>query len=519
VKLDNLATQAASGERPAASRPLYASLLRTLLRNYIFGSAIAVLGLGSLILVNTLSIPRSELILLIGVLVVSLASMLAFELAAFRRHMRPIAKALLAEQPTESDLEAAYWQTHRFPLLAVKRTFGPHFLGMSVPAVLICMLLISTGYVSMPYHYLMAAGAGALMVASMHAMIEYFMTAIAVRPVLSRLNAIHQARCGRELSLGGQVIVSTRTKFMLGAFLIGTLPLVLFTFATQVRLDGLTAAGNQDAYWQWSAIVLVFGVSFSLFGASLLSRSVQEPIHHIVQAMGEVRGGNLDIRAHDLYADEFSKLAAGFNHMVNSLRERETRNEQLLQSYFFTLAAALDARDAYTAGHSERVAQYAVRIGAAAGWSAEQLDLLRKSALLHDIGKIGVRDAVLLKDGRLTDEEFEQIKQHPALGENILKQIEPADAMSSLLPGVRSHHERYDGKGYPDGLSGTAIPLLGRVIAIADAFDAMTSDRPYRRGMSPEKAVAILQEGKGTQWDPALAELFIRSLKKSETAS
>ena len=500
------------------SQLLYRALLGALLRNYLLGSAVAVLGLGSIILLNTLNVPLSELKLLLGVLVVSLTSMLAIELAAFRRHMKPIKLALNSDDPSREELRTAYWQAHRFPLLAVKRTFGPHFLGMSIPAILICLLLIAMDWVSIPYHYLLTAGAGALMVASMHAMIEFFLTSLAVRPVISHLNALHQTRFGSELSLRGHVIVSTRLKFMLGAFLIGTLPLILFTFATQVRLDG-NDAGGAGAYWQWTAIVLVFGVSFSLFGASLLSRNVQEPIGNIVSVMGEVRSGNLNVRAEDLYADEFSKLAAGFNHMVDGLREREHRNGQLLQSYFFTLAAALDARDTYTAGHSERVAAYSVRIGTAAGLTIAQLDLLRKSALLHDIGKIGVRDAVLLKEGRLTEEEFEQIKRHPALGENILKQIEPEDAVGELLPGVRSHHERYDGKGYPDGLAGNDIPLLGRVIAIADAYDAMTSDRPYRRGMDREKALAILEEGKGTQWDPALTELFIRELHKSGSAS
>ncbi|NOU73133.1 HD domain-containing protein [Paenibacillus sp. LMG 31458] len=143
----------------------------------------------------------------------------------------------------------------------------------------------------------------------------------------------------------------------------------------------------------------------------------------------------------------------------------------------------------------------------------QELDLLNKTALLHDIGKIGVRDDVLLKESRLTNEEFEQIKLHPVLDESILKQIEPAEAMAPLLPGVRSHHERYNGGGYPDGLKGLDIPEFGRIIAVADAFDAMTSDRPYRKGMPIEKALAILAEGKGTQWDPVSLKgslMFIR---------
>lgn len=144
---------------------------------------------------------------------------------------------------------------------------------------------------------------------------------------------------------------------------------------------------------------------------------------------------------------------------------------------------------------------------------------MRKSALLHDIGKIGMRDAVLLKEGRLTDEEWEQIKQHPALGEAILKQIEPADAMAPFLPGVRSHHERYDGGGYPDGLKGEDIPLFGRIIAVADAFDAMTSNRPYRKGLDEQQAIAILEKGGGTQWDPHFAKLFVEAYRKNKEST
>lgn len=158
------------------------------------------------------------------------------------------------------------------------------------------------------------------------------------------------------------------------------------------------------------------------------------------------------------------------------------------------------------------MAEYSVIIGQLAGLSGKTLDNLRKSALLHDIGKIGVRDSVLFKDGKLTDEEFDQIKSHPVQGENILRQIEPAEKMAPYLSGVRSHHERYDGKGYPDGLAGLSIPLYGRIIAVADAYDAMTSDRPYRKGMDHDRALDILEQGKGSQWDPEFAGLFLSYL-------
>lgn len=195
--------------------------------------------------------------------------------------------------------------------------------------------------------------------------------------------------------------------------------------------------------------------------------------------------------------------------MAEGLEHREQVNNQLVESYFATLAAALDARDAYTAGHSNRVSIYSYKIAQLSGIIGNELDNIKKSALLHDIGKIGIRDDVLLKEGHLTNEEFEIIKLHPVLGEAILKNIQPKEAMSPLLPGIRSHHESYDGKGYPDGLVGENIPMQGRILAIADAFDAMTSDRPYRKGMEISKAISILEDGCGKQWDPYFTRISI----------
>jgi len=195
--------------------------------------------------------------------------------------------------------------------------------------------------------------------------------------------------------------------------------------------------------------------------------------------------------------------------MVEGIQGRDQENEQLLDSLFTLFAATLDARDPYTAGHSLRVAEYSVEIARAAGLADDQVELLRKSALLHDIGKIGIRDDVLLKEGRLTGEEFDKIKQHPVIGVHILSQVHLPEKLQPILPGVKYHHERYDGKGYPEGLAGESIPVFGRIMAIADAYDAMTSDRPYRKGMPVAKALAILEEGSGTQWDASFTQLFL----------
>jgi hypothetical protein len=500
-------------ERENHDNRVYPSFLSQLLRNYIFGSTVAVAGVGGIVVFSTLTIPENEQLTLAAIMLISLLIMIGIELLVFYRHIKPIQILFKAEKPTSEQLKIAYMQTHRFPTLAVKRTFGPHFLGLLLPAIGMAYLCIRLGWLNLPYFYIGIAAAVALMIASMHAMIEFFLTTKAIHPVITYIRNKHKELYFQDITLGGQVLVSIRTKFRLSAFLIGTLPLLLFGLASQIRFDSLQGEGSLD-YWKWAGLILVIGIIYSLLGASLLSRNIEDPIHMIQHGMSSVQAGNLETSAADIYSDEFSKLLAGFNHMVNGLREREQRNNQLLQSYFMTLAAALDARDTYTAGHSTRVARFSVQIGRLDGWSDSQIDILHKTALLHDIGKIGVRDAVLLKEGRLTDEEFDQIKLHPVLGENILKQIEPADAMADLLPGVRSHHERYDGKGYPDGLAGQSIPLFGRAIAIADAFDAMTSDRPYRKGMSAERALSILEEGKGTQWDPHLTQLFVDACRK-----
>jgi diguanylate cyclase (GGDEF)-like protein len=170
------------------------------------------------------------------------------------------------------------------------------------------------------------------------------------------------------------------------------------------------------------------------------------------------------------------------------------------------LAEAVDAKDEYTRGHSTRVATYARDLAIAAGYDEGFVNLVFVTGTLHDVGKIGVPDAVLKKTDRLTDEEFELIKLHPVLGEKIVNRI---PELAETLPGVRSHHERIDGKGYPDGLEGDEIPLLARILSIADSYDAMTSDRPYRKGMPVEKALSILDECCGTQFDSDLCKKFV----------
>ncbi|MBF0231928.1 MAG: response regulator [Desulfamplus sp.] len=177
-----------------------------------------------------------------------------------------------------------------------------------------------------------------------------------------------------------------------------------------------------------------------------------------------------------------------------------------LFSTLYAFVAALEARDSYTRKHSTRVSEVAYVVGKAMGCSEEELDILSFAGQLHDIGKIGIRDDILLKPGRLTDEEFEKIKEHPAIGADIVGKLGLWDREQEI---IRHHHEFFDGRGYPDGLKGDEIPKLARILSVGDAFDAMSSDRAYRKKMEKAKVISIIQGCSGTQFDPEVVDVFM----------
>ena len=183
------------------------------------------------------------------------------------------------------------------------------------------------------------------------------------------------------------------------------------------------------------------------------------------------------------------------------------QQHELFKGILRALTSAIDAKDPYTCGHSERVARAAVRLAEEIGCNRQQVDTIYLAGLLHDIGKIGIDDNVLRKPGKLTDAEYEHIKTHAEIGHRILRDIKQLD---EVLPVVLHHHEQWNGKGYPRMLAGEAIPLLARIMAVADSFDAMSSDRPYRQGMPDDKLDAIFRQGSGEQWDARIVEAFFR---------
>ena len=179
---------------------------------------------------------------------------------------------------------------------------------------------------------------------------------------------------------------------------------------------------------------------------------------------------------------------------------------KMLEEVLKRFIQAVSAKNKDISGHSERVADYAASIGKALAMTEEQLVTLRSAALLHDIGKIHIPEDILNKKGKLTEEEFELIKMHPVYSADIVREL---PKIGNIIEDIRLHHERYDGCGYPEGIGGTEIPIGARILAIADAFDAMQSDRPYRKAMSLKESVQELEDNSGTQFDPGLVALFI----------
>jgi putative two-component system response regulator len=179
------------------------------------------------------------------------------------------------------------------------------------------------------------------------------------------------------------------------------------------------------------------------------------------------------------------------------------------EQVIFALATAVEAKDSYTQAHTERVAFAAREVGIRLRLPEADLEALYRGGIVHDIGKIGVPDTILQKPGPLDPDETESMQQHPIIGERI---VMPLRSAAGVLPIVRHHHEHYDGTGYPDRLAGEDIPRLARIVSVCDAFDALVSDRPYRPGMSPERAITILKAGAGTQWDPTIVELLTSDL-------
>lgn len=234
----------------------------------------------------------------------------------------------------------------------------------------------------------------------------------------------------------------------------------------------------------------------------VVNRLFISPLKLLLKKNEETRSGEAIslVKEEKMPRSEMGIIMKSRNEMLNTINT--LYNEQALE----TLREAVDAKDEYTEGHSRRVGKIGMLLGRKMKLSDEKCEELEYAGLLHDVGKIGVDDSILTKDGKLTDEEFEEIKAHPVRGEKI---IQFGSISDQVLEGVRHHHEEYDGSGYPDGLESNDIPLYGRILAVADAMDAMLSNRHYRNALEYNEVESELRDNKGTQFDPDIAEIAL----------
>src|SRR5215472_15357455 len=300
--------------------------------------------------------------------------------------------------------------------------------------------------------------------------------------------------------------VNKRSVDMIGTY--STFPELNWAVIAQRRLDEAeTDAGvnelNRQALIFVSIVVLAaivvgyffaVGISGPIRGLAASTRAISRGEFH----QRSVARGALEISE---LSDNFNKMAGDIEEFIEKLKEAAEENRELFIGSIRMLAAAIDEKDPYTRGHSGRVAKYSTLIGQELGLSTEDLDKLRISALLHDVGKIGVEDRVLKKPGALTPEEFGLMKQHTVKGANIMR---PVSQLKEVLPGIELHHEHIDGRGYPYGLSGAQIPMMARIIGVADTLDAMTTNRPYQTAMDLDFAMERIRTLAGSKFDPVV---------------
>jgi HD-GYP domain-containing protein (c-di-GMP phosphodiesterase class II) len=266
----------------------------------------------------------------------------------------------------------------------------------------------------------------------------------------------------------------------------------------------------------WGALLLLFAV---LVGV-LSTRFLVSPLQQLTERTRAIAQGDFSQRITIRTRTEIGELADTFNKMTGSLQLyveqlqlAVKKNRDLFIGTIRALAAAIDEKDPYTRGHSERVTEFSTIIGRHLGLNENEMESLRIAALLHDIGKIGVDDSVLKKPGVLSDEEFEVMKQHPVKGANIMNSIEE---LHDMTPGMRHHHEHWNGNGYPDRLKGKNIPLVARIISVADTLDAMTSKRLYQRAFSIEETCTEIQNGSGSKYDPQVVTALAKAVEQGD---
>ena len=262
------------------------------------------------------------------------------------------------------------------------------------------------------------------------------------------------------------------------------------------------------------AVLLSIGIS--IFAA----RRITNPLEVLTDSSRAIARGDFSQRVELRSRTEIGELAATFNtmseeleHFVLDLKRAAAENRELFMNSIQMLAGAVDEKDPYTRGHSDRVTRYSMMIGREMGLNEDFIEIIRVSAQLHDVGKIGIEDRILKKPGALTPEEFEIMKTHTTKGANILRSV---SQLKDMIPGIELHHESLDGRGYPHGLKGDEIPLLPRIIAVADTFDALTTNRPYQQAHDPQDALRIIHSLSGKRLDPTAVMAFTAMFERGE---
>jgi len=274
---------------------------------------------------------------------------------------------------------------------------------------------------------------------------------------------------------------------------------------------------RDDAYVTISQMIrqtllwAVVAILAAIIASTLLAIRLAKPIGVLAEGARSLARGNFQERVQITSRNELGELAQAFNNMATHLESHDKNLREMFISTTKALAAAIDAKDPYTRGHSQRVAQISLEIAKEMGLAPSEQQKVNVAALLHDVGKIGIEDQVLKKPTKLTEKEYGIIQQHPRWGAMIMGHI---GQLKEIIPGIQHHHERLDGTGYPQGLQGSQIPVLARIIAVADTFDAMTSERLYQKAMETQYVVDKLLEWKGTRYDPDVVDAMVRVYPK-----
>ncbi len=269
----------------------------------------------------------------------------------------------------------------------------------------------------------------------------------------------------------------------------------------QTRVQTIMQQAKNSLLW-----TMGWGLFLGVGGILFLAHMFLRPVTYLARATEEVASGNLEIWIPVRSRDELGQLGTSFNSMTTHLKAAYEEVERGYMETASALAAAVEAKDSYTQGHCGRVSRYAVEIGKRLGLSRHDLKELELAAILHDIGKIGVKDEILMKPTRLSFEEMRIMHLHPEIGRRILENVEP---LRQVATDILCHHEFINGKGYPQGLKGEKIPIISRIITVADSYDSMSSQRPYRDPLSEDEVRRRLLAGKGRQFDPLMVDSFL----------